>query len=95
MSRRSCSFLCIVAAIAIPASCALAIGFRLGQTKDDLGLEYDVSICDHDTGRVTVQFSLEDEGRLRPITTIDLHICSEELQQTEQSRSKNQVAHTT
>jgi hypothetical protein len=68
----------IVAALAIPASCALALGFRLGESKEELNLKYDVSVYDHDTGRVTVEFTLKDEGRLKPITSVDLHIPSDE-----------------
>ena len=78
MSRTARILLGIVAALAIPASCALALGLRLGESKDELKLKYDVSVYDHDTGRVTVKFTLEDEGRLKPITSIDLHIPSDE-----------------
>ena len=78
MSRTARILLGIVAAIAIPASCALALGFRLGESKEELDLEYDVSVYDHDTGRVTVEFTLKDEGRLKPITSVDLHIPSNE-----------------
>ena len=76
MPRTSRILLGIVAAIVIPASCALALGFRLGESKEELNLKYDVSVYDHDTGRVTVEFTLKDEGRLMPITSVDLHIPS-------------------
>ena len=79
MSRPAQIIICIVAAIAIPTSCAVAIGFRLGQSKESLNLKYELSVYDHDTGRVTVTFSLEDAGRLKPVSSIDLHIPSEEM----------------
>lgn len=68
----------MIAAIAIPASCALALGFRLRESKEELNLKYDVSVYDHNTGRVTVTFTLKDEGRLKPISSVDLHISSDE-----------------
>ncbi len=77
MSRTARIVLGIVAAVAIPASCALALGFKLSESKDDLNLKYDVSVYDHDTGRVTIKFTLEGEGRLKPLSSIDLHIPSD------------------
>ena len=70
--------LATVVAIAIPASVALAMGFELRESKKELKLNYDVSIYDHDTGRVTIKFSLIDAGRLKPITSVDLSIPSKE-----------------
>lgn len=64
--------------ILIPASFALAVGFQLGESKDKLQLKYDLSVYDHDTGRVTVTSSLEDAVRLKPIDSIDLSIPSQE-----------------
>ena len=52
----------------VAGSLAWAIGFELGETKEQLKLEYDVSTTDHGTGRVTVQLTLIDEGRLKPLT---------------------------
>ena len=54
------------------------MGFQLGESKQKLKLEYDVSVYDHDTGRVTIEFSLNDAGRLTPITSVDLSIPSDE-----------------
>jgi hypothetical protein len=78
MPRTDRLFLGIVAAIAIPASCALAMGLQLGESREELELQYDVSVYDHDTGRVTVEFELIDSGRLEPIASVDLHIPSSE-----------------
>lgn len=68
----------VIAVIAIPASIAWALGLQLGESKEELKLEYDVSVYDHDTGRVTIRFSLIDAGRLTPITAVDFSIPSEE-----------------
>lgn len=78
MSRTARSTLGIFVAIAIPASCALGLGFQLGESKEELNLKYDVSVYDHDTGRVTIQLELIDTGRLKPITSVDLHLPSSE-----------------
>ncbi|PQO46981.1 hypothetical protein [Blastopirellula marina] len=78
MLRTSLVLLAIVGTLVIPASFAMALGFLLGESKEELNLEYDVSVYDHDTGRVTVEFTLQDEGRLKPITSVDFHIPSTE-----------------
>ncbi|MCA9025673.1 MAG: hypothetical protein KDA86_10715 [Planctomycetaceae bacterium] len=78
MSRNLKLLLAVIAVIAIPASFAWALGFQLGESKEKLKLKYDVSVYDHDTGRVTIEFSLIDAGRLAPITSVDLSIPSDE-----------------
>jgi hypothetical protein len=78
MSRIVKLVLTAIAMIAIPASFALAMGFQLGESKEELKLEYDVSIYDHNTGRVTIEFSLTDAGRLKPTRSVDLSISSDE-----------------
>ena len=78
MSTTTRTVISVIAALVIPASFALGVGFQLGESKDKLQLEYDLSVYDHDTARVTVTFSLEDEGRLKPIDSIDLSIPSQE-----------------
>ena len=40
------------------------MGFELSETKEQLGLKYDVAVTDHGTGRVTVMLTIADEGRL-------------------------------
>lgn len=71
-----CSVLVIAAATAVVwmAGHALGLGFMLGQTKKELKLEYDVSVYDHKTGRVTIKFTLADEGRLKPLDAVQLSI---------------------
>lgn len=58
----------------LAANWAWAIGFELGETKEELKLKYEVKATDHKTGRVTVTLTLEDEGRLGPLDSIDLQI---------------------
>ena len=68
----------VFAAIALTASPAWAIRFGLRETKEQLKLDYEVSVKDHGTGRVTVTFKLADEGRLKPLNSVDLSIPSED-----------------
>lgn len=74
------SALVLAATVAVfgTAGRALGIGFVLGETKDDLKLKYEVSVQDHGTGRVTVVFTLADEGRLKPLDEVQLVIPGQE-----------------
>jgi hypothetical protein len=66
-------------AVAIAATDrADAIGFILGESKEELKLDYDLSVTDHGTGRVTLVFTLDDEGRLAPLDEVQLAIPAEE-----------------
>jgi hypothetical protein len=56
---------------------ALGIGFILGESKEELKLKYDLAATDHGTGRVTAVFTLEDEGRLKPLDEVQLVIPGE------------------
>lgn len=62
----------VFAVIALPASLVWALGFQLGETKEQLKLKYDVSLKDHGTGRVTVVLTIADQGRLKPLNSVDL-----------------------
>lgn len=57
---------------------AWGLGFELGETKEQLKLQYDVSWMDHHTGRFTVHVAISDEGRLGPLRTVELQICPED-----------------
>src|SRR5262245_34699783 len=61
-------------ATTLAATQAWALGLELGETKEQLKLKYDVTVQDHGTGRVTVVLTLEDEGRLGPLRSVDLGI---------------------
>src|SRR6187399_716605 len=50
------------------------MGEILGETKEQLKLQYDVAVYDHGTGRVTITFTLEDEGRLKPLYGVEFRI---------------------
>src|SRR3954469_8375954 len=50
----------------------------LGQTKEELKLKYDVSVRDLGNGRVFVVFTITDEGRLKPLRSVDLQIPGKE-----------------
>jgi hypothetical protein len=54
------------------AQAAWALGLKLSQTKDQLKLKYDVAAQDHGTGRVTVTLEIRDEGRLKPLSEVEL-----------------------
>ncbi len=68
--------LMVLAALVLAAGAAWAMGFQLGETKEQLRLKYDVSSVDHGTGRVTVNLTIADEGRLKPLDSVDLVIPS-------------------
>ena len=58
------------AAIALTAGQGWAVFHMLGASSDDWGLKYDVKISAADRDTVNVEFTLEDEGRLKPIYSI-------------------------
>jgi len=68
----------VFAAIVLAANRAWALGFRLGETKEQLKLDYEVSVVDHGTGRVTVTLTIADEGRLKPLRSVDLDFPSKD-----------------
>ena len=74
--------LLVLAAIVIPASLSWAMGFRLGESKEQLKLDYDVAVKDHGTGRVTVVLTIADHGRLTPLTSVWLAIPGKEKNNT-------------
>ena len=57
---------------------ACGIGFYLSQTKDELKLKYEVAVANHNSGRVTVVFTLADEGRLKPLDEVQLVVPAQE-----------------
>jgi len=67
----------VVAVLVLSAGRAAGIGFVLSETKDELKLKYDVAVQDHQSGRVTIVFTLADEGRLRPLDAVKFSIPSQ------------------
>ncbi len=51
-----------------------ALGEILGQTKEELKLNYELAVYDHGTGRVTATLTIADEGRLAPLDAVELCI---------------------
>ena len=62
----------VVAAIVLMSGRSWAIYHELGPSKDEWGLKYDVEVNAADGDKVTVVFTLADEGRLKPFYSIDL-----------------------
>lgn len=67
----------VFAAVVLAANGAWALGFRLGETKEQLKLDYEVSVVDHGTGRVTVNLTIADPGRLKPLDSVELVVPSD------------------
>jgi hypothetical protein len=57
----------VVAAMVLMSGRCWAIYYGLGPSKDEWGLKYDVAVHDADGDKLTVVFTLADEGRLKPI----------------------------
>ena len=68
----------VAAVLVLTAGRALGIGFDLSETKEQLKLKYEVAVEDHQTGRVTVVFTLADEGRLAPLDEVKVAIPSQQ-----------------
>lgn len=67
----------LILAVVLPGL-AWALGFELGESKEELKLKYDMSVTDHKTGRVTIVLKIEDYGRLKPVYAVDLSIPAKE-----------------
>lgn len=70
--------LLVFAAVVSATNMAWALGFELGETKEQLGLKYIASVTDHKTGRITFVLKLGDEGRLKPLNSVDLVVSSKD-----------------
>lgn len=70
--RKLSASVCVV--VALSGTLVWALGFELGESKKQLKLEYDVAVTDHGTGRVTAVLTIKNQGRLTPLTSVDLHI---------------------
>lgn len=71
---RTAARMLLVAALASLPSSAWALGFELGESKEELKLDYEVEVNDHKTGRVTIIVTIADAGRMGPLTSVDLVI---------------------
>jgi hypothetical protein len=66
LSRVTTAILVVAAMVLMSGRC-WAIYYGLGPSKDEWGLKYDVAVQDADGDKLTVEFTLADEGRLKPI----------------------------
>ncbi len=71
ISRVATGFL-VVAAIVLMSDRSWAIRHGLAPSKDEWKLKYDVAVEDTGSDTLTIVFTLADEGRLKPIYSIDL-----------------------
>ena len=68
----------VVAALASMAGRAWAVYHGLPASKDNWGLKYDVAVNEADGDKLNVVFTLEDEGRLTPLYSIELVVLSKQ-----------------
>ncbi len=64
--------LLVVAAIVLMAERSWAIRYGLGPSKDEWKVKYNVEVLEGDGDMLTVVFTLDDEGRLKPFDSVDL-----------------------
>ncbi|REK10774.1 MAG: hypothetical protein DWQ37_15125 [Planctomycetota bacterium] len=62
----------LVAALVLMADRSWAIRYKLPGSSEAWGLKYDVEVEDTGSDTLRVTFTLADEGRLKPIHSIDL-----------------------
>ncbi len=62
----------VVTILVLTSDPSWAIREKLGPSKDEWGLKYDVAVHDADDDKVTVVFTLADEGRLKPFYSLDV-----------------------
>jgi hypothetical protein len=62
----------VVAVMLLTSGRSWAIYNVLGPAKDEWGVKYDVQVNDNGGDKVTVVFTLNDEGRLKPFYSVEL-----------------------
>ena len=72
--RRFGLLLVVCFTLIVSSRAAWALGFELGESKEELKLDYQVDAVEHGTGRVTVNVTIRDQGRLAPLSSVDLLI---------------------
>ncbi|QDV20303.1 hypothetical protein Pan153_49780 [Gimesia panareensis] len=75
--RKAALCLGIVLSLLASTNVASALGFQIGDSKEKLGLKYDLQLTDHGTGRVTVNLTIDDPGKLKPLQSVWLVIPAE------------------
>ncbi|QDT93266.1 type 1 periplasmic-binding domain-containing protein [Gimesia algae] len=76
-TRKQITMLLSFLGLMLTVQAAWAIEFGIGQSKEELGLKYELFVNDHGTGRVTVVLDIVDAGKLKPINSISLYIPAE------------------
>jgi hypothetical protein len=61
-----------VAMMALMSSHCWAVYYELGPSKDEWGLKYDGNVTVTNDGKLNVQFTLADQGRLKPIHSVHI-----------------------
>ncbi|HVW00047.1 MAG TPA: hypothetical protein VHB77_06900 [Planctomycetaceae bacterium] len=72
--RKTCVTALVFGIVAVVANLVFALDVPLPETKDQLGLKYDVAAEDLGNGRVDFVLTVRDEGRLKPLDSVDLVI---------------------
>lgn len=62
----------VVTILVLTSDQSWAIREKLGPSKDEWGLKYDMAVHKTDGDKLTVVFTLADEGRLKPFYSLDL-----------------------
>ncbi len=57
---------------------AFGLGHELGQSKEELGLKYNFKATEHESGRVSVQLTVQDMGKLKELQSIQLVVPSDD-----------------
>jgi hypothetical protein len=71
-SSRLATAALVAAVLLVTTSRSWAIYDQLGPSKDEWGLKYDVTINEADGNKVTVEFTVADEGRLKPFYSVQV-----------------------
>lgn len=64
--------LLLVAAVLLTSGRLWAVYHGLGPSPNEWGLKYDVEVKDKGADKATVEFTLADEGRLKPFYSVEL-----------------------
>jgi len=67
-----------LAVIISAANAAWALGLQLGETKEQLKLDYQMFAVAHQSGRVSVSLTIADQGRLKPLSSVELVVPSQD-----------------
>ena len=71
-SSRWATGLLVVAAMVLISGRCWAIRYGLGPSKNEWRMKYEVDVKEADGDKLTVVFTVADEGRLKPFYSVDL-----------------------